>query len=97
MINRDDMIFCIVDSAAGQYMPQEFVKRADPKWLERCPEDDVAIVRQGPDHPDYCDTWTGVMDRAEWTDSSGHTWSLWQDMDLFAIRDDLPEDDELFG
>jgi hypothetical protein len=43
----------------------------------------------GPDHADYWDAWSNVLDNAEWDEGSGPTeykcWRLEQDGDLFGV------------
>lgn len=56
-------------------------------WHGIDPED-LAILRQGPDHADYWEAWDDVLSSASYTDDDGHTWTLYQDGDLFAVRDD---------
>lgn len=76
----------IINSAYGVYVPQAFAERFE-NWQGIDP-DDLAILREGPDHPDYWDAWDAVLYSASYTDDAGHTWTLFQDGDLFAVRDD---------
>ena len=48
---------CIVNGAAGVYIPQIFAERY-PEWLE---DDDKAILLSGPDHADYWEVWNDVQ------------------------------------
>lgn len=41
----------------------------------------------------YWHVWNSLLDRARYT-RDGHTWSLWQDGDLFLICDELLSDEE---
>lgn len=82
----DTTIECIVDGAHGIYVPQAFAEQSIG-WHGIDPED-LAILRAGPDHADYWEAWDVVLATAFYKDSDGCVWMLFQDGDLFAIRDD---------
>lgn len=81
-----DTIKCIIDSSRGIYIPQAFAEQFEG-WHGIDP-DDLAILLEGPDHPDYWEAWDAVLSSASYADDDGHTWTLYQDGDLFAVRDD---------
>lgn len=73
---------CLVDGSQGIYVPLRFACDYDvTQW--GISEDDVTILRAGPDNPDYWDTWSNILDRTE-AQFDGYTWVLEQDGDLFA-------------
>ena len=79
-------IECIINGAYGIYVPQTFAIGCDgwqgvyPAYRE--------ILRAGPDHADYWEAWDAVLSSASYTDDDGRTWTLYQDGDLFVVRDD---------
>jgi hypothetical protein len=76
------------DSARGIYIPQHFAESHNPdKWKYLDPAD-MDILRAGPDHPDYWDAWSDVMDKAETVDGG----VLHQDGDLWVIYADAARD-----
>lgn len=85
-------IRCIVDSSRGIYGPQYFATHYGEAW--GVPADDLAILKYGPDHPEYWETWESVLDSATMTDSAGNEWRLYPDSDIFAICDSLISDSE---
>ena len=83
----NDTKVLLVDSAAGIYVPQRFVSNYEAdKWSIE--EDDAAILEAGPDYEEYWDVWDDVLSNARHTDDDGHEWTLHQDEDLWAIRED---------
>ena len=85
-------IVCLVDSAHGSYVPQAFIELYDTDAWHVKPAD-VEILRAGPDHELYWETWANVEDRAYLVDD-GRTYHLHQDGALFAIAYDALTDDE---
>lgn len=71
---------CIVDGCHGKYVPQRFAVNYSMNQWNVKPED-AAILIEGPDHPEYNDTWNEVLKYAK---CNGFTLS--QDGDLFAIK-----------
>ena len=100
MTSRDEMIYCVVDSNRGIYAG-EYLADTQPEWFQYDGgEDDRQILLQGPDHPDYIEAYAGVIDHGTATDvdgkSPGKKWYLYQNIDTFAVREDLPDDDEIY-
>lgn len=79
------------DSSRGQYIPQYFGESVLVRCLSGVSADDLETLKAGPDAEFYWDVWASVLDNARLTDDSGHVWSIYQDGDLFIIRDDCPE------
>ena len=84
----DKMLAILLDGSVGIYLPREFAKRFG-NWQGIDPED-LAILHEGPGHPDYWDAWDYVLDTAFFKDDQGKTWSLHLDESgyLFAVRED---------
>ena len=85
-------IVCLVDSARGSYVPQAFIELYD-KAAWHVSSADAEILRAGPEHELYWETWANVEDRAYLVDN-GHTYHLHLDGDLFAVAYDALTDDE---
>lgn len=76
------------DSARGIYIPQHFAESVNVDMLSGVDSADMDILRAGPDHENYWDSWQDVLDSAELTDSDGNVWILHQDGDLWVIARD---------
>ncbi len=81
------MIEILADSSRGRYIPQHFAEACDMEAWGVKPED-AAILLAGPDHEWYWATWDDVLQYSTFADAEGNVWCLYQDGDLFAIRDD---------
>ena len=78
-----EAIVCLLDSARGIYIPQNFAELFDAdEW--GISEEEVEILLDGPDNELYWETWDCVISYAEYTDANGNTFRLHQDGDLFA-------------
>jgi hypothetical protein len=77
----------LVDSAAGIYVPQSFAESHQMnEW--GVSEEDESILMAGPEEEDYWDVWEEIVSAAIYEDSDGMKWTLHQDGDLWAIRED---------
>lgn len=85
----------LINGAHGVYVPMMFAESPilSHGW-ERCPQWAMDILRAGPDHPDYWEAWSKVLDNAVLHGDYPHTWTLCQspEGDLYAVRDDWEED-----
>lgn len=77
---RKTEMYCLVDGLHGQYIPQRFATNYNMEQWNVKPED-AAILIDGPDHPEYDDTWDEVLRTAK---CNGYRLS--QDGDLFAVN-----------
>lgn len=93
MSNENQTIKVIIDGAHGIYVPQIFVESFNAaEWgIE---EEDIKVLKEGPSHEYYWDTWETVLNNAEFKDEDGKVWTLHQDSDLFAVREDHEWDEE---
>ena len=83
-------ITCLVDGSRGIFAWQQFIQNEDAtKWGVE-PED-VVTLTNGPDDPNYWEAAANVEMGAEYLDSLGYKWHLYQDGDIFALRDDLSQ------
>jgi len=92
MADYENKIHLLVDSHHGVYVPQVFVDRYRGEIWGLSPED-IEILKQGPEKPLYWDTWDRVLNNTKATNGDGTVWTLHQDGDLWAVRDDMTESD----
>lgn len=79
----------LITDAAGRYIPQQFVENFEGWGL--LPQD-FQILRDGPDHLDYWETWDDVLNYAT-IKHDGVLYRLHQDGDLWALAEwDLIDD-----
>lgn len=84
-VRRPNMIL-LVSGSYGIYVPQVFAEKFGENWsLE---EEDLKILKEGPDHEWYWETWEIVLNNARSTcKEEGKEYWLQQDGDLWAIED----------
>lgn len=82
-----DTIVCLLDGARGVYIPQGFAECYNHK-IWNYSEKDEKVLLEGPYYEYYWETWADVLDAAYCIDEDGKTWTLYQDGDLFAYRED---------
>ena len=76
---------CIIDSAAGIYIPQEFCQSYNPQdWGFNKNDQDWETCRRGPDEEYYWDSWDTILSNAHIT-LDGQIFTLYQDSDLFLV------------
>ena len=83
-------IECILDGARGVHLPRDFIAKFDG-WSNISTEA-AEILEKGIDEEFYWDAWRSVLGRAFYIDEWGHRWRLYQENDLFRIRDDIEID-----
>ena len=76
----------LVDNHHGVYIPQIFAKTIDRSKVKHVTEEDWEILKSGPDHEEYWDTWDTVLRNAEIV-ADGVTYRLHHDMDLWALTE----------
>lgn len=81
-------IVIIADSAHGQYIPQYAAECLSTEWTGLC-EETRELLKAGPEHDYYWETWETVLDNAEYKDKNGNIWRLYHDGDLFAVCDEI--------
>ena len=86
----NDYIKCLIDGAAGIYVPQKFINSFE-NW-DNIDNDDRRSVANGPDNEYYWESWQNILDNATHTDDNGNKWVLYQDDSLFVIRADIEID-----
>lgn len=79
-------ITLLIDDAAGIYIPRNFYENFDFSTWNLKLEDYADLAN--PENEHYWDAWDDLLDNASYSDKEGHTWTLYQDGDLFAVRDD---------
>ena len=83
----------LLDGNRGMYVPQGFAECYD-REVWHYSEDDAKILLSGPDHEYYWEAWEAVLNEAYLTDEDGHTWTIYQDCDLFVCREDHVFDED---
>jgi len=81
-----DTIKLLIDEQAGIYIPRNFYKYFAFDAWNLAPQDYSDL--SSPDNAEYWNAWDDLLARAEYCDEEGHVWRLYQDGDLFAVRDD---------
>lgn len=83
----EEKAVCIVNGAAGIYVPQEFAEgRTMDEW--HVDPEDATILLEGQEHKYYWDVWDTVLSNAYCVNpKDGKTHRLHQDDDLFAVPD----------
>jgi hypothetical protein len=65
------------DSNRGVYIPKYWAESADLNAFDNWNEDQIAILKFGPEHEFYCETWNEILDNVETNDGG----KLHQDQD----------------
>lgn len=89
----------LASDALGVYIPQNFCELHDPvKWSLVEDDADWLACMAGPDKSDfYWDSWDWILTRAIYKDADGHSWTLYQNGDLWAVCVELMTDEEYEG
>lgn len=82
---RQSYVLLIVGGCRGIYVPKSFSEKY-PQYLTKQQIKDL----HNPKREHYWDTWDDVLSKTVMEDVAGHTYTLHQDGDLFAVRNDLP-------
>ena len=90
-MNYEHKIKLLLSDARGVYIPQNFVECFDISNWGLTSEDVSDLLDK--ENEWYWEAWESVLNKAKHTDSHGNTWTLHQGGDLWAIRDDMTEDD----
>lgn len=94
MFNEDVQL--LVDGAHGQYIPQIFVQNYKNYILEKSVNaDDLNILLEGPYAQYYWEAWDTVEQSAILQDDNGIRWTLYQDGDLWAVKEGTELPDQL--
>ena len=89
---NEDKIVCIVDGCQGVEVAKSFINSFHREHWNISKSD--ADILNNPDHDDYWEVWDEVLRDASFTDADGSIWSLYQDGDLFAVREDYDWDND---
>jgi len=81
-------IHILLSDSHGVYIPQFFIEEFDPSEWRGIKAEDLEILRAGPEHEFYWETWDDILNNALHIDEDGMQWSLYQDGDLFAVCPD---------
>ena len=86
----------LLSDARGVYIPRDFVTTFTPAVWGLDPKSwAVETCKAGPDAEGYWDAWVEILERAKYRSVlNGHTYSLYQDGDLWAICEEQMSDEE---
>lgn len=89
----------ILSDRQGVFIPQIFVNNFDMSvWNISESDNDLLILKIGPEHEWYWESWNVILDKAFFIDEYGYRWHLEQDGDLFtrlSIEHDLEDETEI--
>jgi hypothetical protein len=85
-----------LSDARGVYIPRDFANSFNDwaKSISGVSEEDIAILRDGPEQEFYWETWDDVCNNAVITDENGNKYRIWQEGDCWLIPEDMDWDDE---
>ena len=88
----------LLSDVRGIYIPQKFYCVFNLSYWN-INSDTVEGIDDlsSPENDFYWDTWEIVLNNAFFIDKDGHKWTLYQDVDLWAICDDLMTDEEKYN
>jgi len=90
-MKRPTKIEILLDSHRGIYIPRDFAIECGDFW--NIPQKSLDIL-MNPDHEWYWEEWETILNSAS-LPLDGHTYTLHHDGDLFAVRDDLTDEEKL--
>jgi hypothetical protein len=82
----------LINDAHGIYVPQIFATEYLEKWNHSLNDEDIAILKNGPDEEFYWEVWETLMNDAEIV-VNDEIFRLWQDGDLWALGESDIVDD----
>lgn len=93
---KDAMLW--LDSARGVYIPRDFIERTDSNCIHGVTREDMDILREGPEEPEYWDAWDTVLCNAVVIEpGTEKRFTLYQDGDLWLVPEgwtpEEPKDD----
>lgn len=85
------MIELLLSDVRGIYIPRDFVQCFNSKAWHLASKDSRDLLK-GPCSHYYWDVWEHVLKSAYFVNDKGQTWRLYQEGDLFAICDDITDE-----
>jgi len=76
----------LLTDARGVYLPRDFAQQFVVK--ESSLDDSMTICATSPEHEQYWDAWIEILDNGTIEGKNGFSWTLYQDGNLWAIRED---------
>ena len=83
----------LLDGCNGVHIPRYFsqTQYMTDFYLDRVPT--VSFMQamnelSDPNNEFYWEVWDEILSKGYWVDSDGNRWTLWQDGDLWMVRDD---------
>lgn len=84
----------LFDSNRGVYIPQHFAEEIKHHLFSNVSDEQIEILKKGPDEELYWDVWHEILDNAEHIDEHGFVWRLYQDGDVWLYCEELMEEEE---
>lgn len=90
-------ISLLIDENRGIYIPQHFVKKFNLEdWNLTDSDDDIQVLKKGPEHEFYWEAWENVLDKATYfDDDTQFEYKLHQDGSLYAVCWEAAEYDDI--
>lgn len=86
---------CYIDSALGIYVPKQFAIQTLRHCISGVCQNDLDILKEGPDHEEYWESWETVLHSAILQEpGSSVKWTLYHDGDLFLVHENAEWSDE---
>ena len=86
-------IILLIGGNQGIFIPQTYAERYADNW-RLGNSDALDILKEGPEHIEYWESWECVLNEATLTDNNNNLWRLYQDGDLWMICTELMKDAE---
>lgn len=84
-----------LSGARGRFIPRDFAN-SFANWANvlNVSDEDKAILQAGPEHDDYWEAWSAVLDNAVVRDDAGNRFTVYQDGDCWLIPIGMNWDEE---
>ena len=89
-MSYEQKIELLLSDHRGIYIPRDFASECS-HW-DNFTDEDKAILSD-PSNEAYWDAWDHVLSNATYKHKNGHIYTLYQDGDLWAVRDDMTDED----
>lgn len=90
-MNEENKKVLFIGESRGIHIPKTFVQYVEdsiPGYWMNMSIWIMAILRIGPDHPDYWEAWDDALANSYYLDNFGKRWTLHQDGDVWLIHED---------
>lgn len=88
VMSQSGMIL-LFDGARGIYIPQNFAEEMILSKWQNVDQEQIDILKQGPEHELYWQIWDEITQNAVHVDDNGYEWRLHQDGDVWVYCEKL--------